>query len=243
MTTRSKERPILMSGPLVRATLEGRKTQARRPVKWQPLRPGLNLNFSALSVGEYFTGHPETGYVLRGRDGACWSDRTKPACCPFGVPGDRLWVRETWADEYGSPDDYPRVVFRADRAAFDYSSHNDRSQVYFLPSYYQPTAKWTPSVHMPRWASRLLLEMTRVRVERLQSISEEDAKAEGVTAEPLVGDRDQYDCWDDGKHTTAFEYLWGKTYGFPGERDDGKDWRSNPWVWVIEYKVISTEGA
>jgi hypothetical protein len=92
------ERPILFSGPMVRALVEGRKTQTRRPAKFVPLEPGFNLGFSDVTVGHYCTGVPSSGFVLysRGRGGV-WQQRTAILRCPFGEPGDRLWVRETWA--------------------------------------------------------------------------------------------------------------------------------------------------
>lgn len=132
--------------------------------------------------------------------------------CPFGDVGDRIWVRETWAEAGGSAPELR--LYRA-----NYPAH--------VPTHYEnvPPAediRWTPSIHMPRWASRILLEITDVRVERLNGISEEDAKAEGAPTECcVIGD----------KHFLGFRSLWKSIYG-----DDG--WQANPWVWVIEFKRI-----
>jgi len=165
-----KERPILFSGPMVRAILEGRKTQTRRIVKPQPLR---DRGVMAFNDGE----HPQ----MR---------------CPYGKPGDRLWVRETWC-----PDVEPYT--------FRYKADGD-----------EPLERWRPSIHIPRWASRITLEVVSVRVERLQNISEDDALAEGITlVERGTSPVDQ------------FNKLWESING-PGS------WEANPWVWVVEFKRI-----
>lgn len=222
------ERGMIFNGEMVRAILDGRKTQTRRVVKFKPREPGLNLNFSGLKLGHYRTGDASSGYVLASRGAmGCWNDKTFPAHCPYGQPGDRIWVRETWAEAgAGAPE---LLLYRA-----NYPAH--------VPSHYEnvPPAediRWTPSIHMPRWASRILLEITDVRVERLNSISEEDTRAEGV---PPAGDLlpDYPDTYltpagDFATAKVAFQRLWQSIYG-----DDS--WQANPWVWVIEFK--RTEG-
>ena len=161
-----------------------------------------------------------------------WSEDAEHACdfwhpCPFGAVGDRIWVRETWAEAGASAPDLK--LYRA-----NYPEH--------VPSIYEnvPPAeeiRWTPSIHMPRTASRILLEITDVRVERLNAISEEDAEAEGIDMEALYDSQDCYDCIADhnmtGRPTVtgAFKYLWESIYGEEG-------WKSNPWVWVIEFKRV-----
>ncbi len=123
---------------------------------------------------------------------------------PFGKPGDRIWVRETFSTvpDHDEPVGCSALLYAADGNG--------------------PYGKWTPSIHMPRWASRILLEITDVRVERLNSISEEDAKDEGAPTECcVIGD----------KHFLGFRSLWKSIYG-----DEG--WQANPWVWVIEFKRI-----
>ena len=139
-----KERPILFSGPMVRAILDGRKTQTRRPVK-------MPKSVNPVALGSMMQRASELGPL--------------PGSA-FGEPGDRLWVRETFdLDQPAFPDesDKSRVLYRAD--------HDPQHWGYF---------RWRPSIHMPRWASRIDLEVVSVRVERLQSISEDDARAEGV---------------------------------------------------------------
>lgn len=155
------ENPILFSTPMVKAILEGRKTQTRRVVKWKPYHEGekINFNFSGMSLGQYMTGVPESGYVLYSRGhGGTWNQKTKPIHCPYGEPGDILWVRETWAPARG-------VV----APGYLYKSIDNLNDV-----------KWKPSIHMPRKAARIFLKVKDVRVERLQDITGEDAQAEGV---------------------------------------------------------------
>lgn len=202
-----KERPILFSAPMVRAILDGRKTQTRRVMKVQP------------------------GDVLwrsNGRDWL-WLDNddgplTEPApCirCPYGVPGDRLWVRETWAKPGEVGDS---IEYRAD---------ND-----------DPLAgRWRPSIHMPRWASRITLEVTGVRVERLQDISEDDARAEGIREVTKDGVVKKYCVYDLGDHSStpwdqmprravaAYAALWNDINGKGA-------FLSNPWVWVVEFRRL-----
>ncbi len=208
-----KERGMIFNGEMVRAILDGRKTQTRRPIKWKQTR------FTEIGEREDGSKWP-------------WSEDAEHACdfwhpCPFGAVGDRIWVRETWAEAGASAPDLK--LYRA-----NYPEH--------VPSIYEnvPPAeeiRWTPSIHMPRTASRILLEITDVRVERLNAISEEDAEAEGIDMEALYDSQDCYDCIADHNMTgrptvtSAFKYLWESIYGEEG-------WKSNPWVWVIEFKRV-----
>ncbi|BEA10517.1 TPA: hypothetical protein ACUK8L_000530 [Escherichia coli] len=199
------ERGMIFNGEMVRAILDGRKTQTRRVVKFKPREPGLNLNFSGLKLGHYRTGDASGGYVLASRGAmGCWNDKTYPVHCPYGQPGDRIWVRETFSavPDHDEPAGCSALLYAADGNG--------------------PYGKWTPSIHMPRWASRILLKITDVRVERLNSISEEDAKAEGVPTEC---------CVIGYKHFLGFRSLWKAIYG-------DESWQANPWVWVIEFKRI-----
>ncbi|EMB2236137.1 morphogenetic protein [Klebsiella pneumoniae] len=202
------ERGMIFNGEMVRALLDGRKTQTRRPVKF----PVHDKNLGCELAGNELAGELSAGNYLNSA---------------FGKPGDRIWVRETWADAGASAPDLK--LYRA-----NYPEH--------VPSIYEnvPPAeeiRWTPSIHMPRWASRILLEITDVRVERLNAISEEDAEAEGIDMEALYDSQDCYDCIADhnmtGRPTVtgAFKYLWESIYGEEG-------WKSNPWVWVIEFKRV-----
>ena len=189
-----------MSGPMVRAILEGRKTQTRRMVKGKP-QPwdGKDSLQECKTVERDGTGH---GFIFW-RNGLGDSEFTKLAYpeggwqCPYGKPGDRLWVRETCSvHSMGNV-----VAYRAD--------HPDAKDI-----------RWRPSIHMPRWASRILLEITNARVERVQDITEVDAMAEGAPRE---------DCWS--SYRQSFEALWCRTYG-------PQSWSWNLWVWVVEFRRI-----
>jgi hypothetical protein len=200
-----KERPILMSAPMVRALLEGRKTQTRRVLK----------------------PHPE--WV---KDGVMfWKNKAAMIhmhACPYGQLGDRLWVRETgWERPERTPkmmregaDTWEAYYYDAD--GWSAQDHADFKAWGF---------KRRPSIHMPRWASRILLELTDIRVERLQDISEEDAKAEGVSFGNIT---DQATGEIDCDAIEAYETLWESING-PGS------WDKNPWVWVISFKKVSHE--
>lgn len=200
------ERPILFSGSMVRAILEGRKTQTRRIVKHeipQNLTHVRRLTNTNGDEGAVITEHPD---MRAGQLAASvW--------CPYGKPGDRLWVRETHLIRgAGAVADY--------RADFDHLDAVGHGALY---------GGWCPSIHMPRWASRITLEVVAVRVERLQDISREDAAAEGVCIA-----NEAYRFRGYGIHRWPeqnFETLWNLING-PGS------WDANPWVWVVEFKVI-----
>jgi hypothetical protein len=134
--------------------------------------------------------------------------------CPFGVPGDRLWVRETWGDGEENNCE-PGVYYRATDPAWDEEETGFR---------------WKPSIHMPRWASRITLEVTGVRVERLNDISEADAETEGCRAEVISGTAG-YDDQGVISAVEKFRELWESING-PGS------WAENPWVWVVEFERI-----
>ncbi|MFR3744247.1 MAG: hypothetical protein ACLTYF_34345, partial [Escherichia sp.] len=187
---------------MVRAILDGRKTQTRRIMKNQPAgdfpqTPALIRN--VVGAGFQWYGHYGESGIFN---------------CPFGAVGDRIWVRETWAEAGASAPDLK--LYRA-----NYPEH--------VPTHYEnvPPAdeiRWTPSIHMPRWASRLTLEITGVRVERLRDLNEEDAKSEGITP-PSGG---VLPGWE---YRINFRDLWMSIYG-------ADNWEANPWVWVIEFKVV-----
>lgn len=173
--------------------------------------------------------------------------------CPFGKIGDRIWVRETWSDV--NLDGAPAVAYRADDEVYDlmedeslldeggsFNYQDQRVCKYQFAAWHSDLisgieGNWRPSIHMPRWASRITLEITDVRVERLNGISETDAEAEGINMEALFDSQDHYDCIADhnmtGRPTAkgAFKYLWESIYG-------EESWNGNPWVWVIEFKVV-----
>jgi len=213
-----KERPILFSGPMVRAILGGRKTQTRRVVKPQPARL---TSLDDDTEGRFFW---EWDYLGSGGDYNDVRQGRKEFFCPYGQPGDRLWVRETWrvrgGQEYEYQRDRSQVMYRA--------THGEDGYPLGWESY-----DWRPSIHMPRWASRITLEITGVRVERLNEVSEADAMSEGVTA--LDG---QFSgCYAAGpalSGTTAkecFRRLWAPING-------PDSWEANPWVWVLEFRRI-----
>lgn len=223
-----KERPILFSTEMVRAILEGRKTQTRRVIKPQP----NDIRESPFVKSGIETIH---GYEIK----------------PKYEPGDRLWVRETW-HQHSSDDDFctGEIHYRATEICVG--------------------TKWIPSIFMPRWASRITLEVTNVRVERVQDISEDDAIAEGIdylfskddclTTAGLIGtepkdhgyknylwhgDYGRYGGGNKQSDSWSYQYsgyknaigsyssLWEKT-----SAKRGYGWDANPWVWVIEFKRV-----
>ncbi|EPM4141983.1 hypothetical protein RZP29_12670 [Klebsiella quasipneumoniae subsp. similipneumoniae] len=199
-----REKGLIFNSEMVRAILDGRKTQTRRPIKWKQTR------FTEIGEREDGSKWP-------------WSEDAEHACdfwhpCPFGAVGDRIWVRETW-NKYGG-----LLTYRADHDWID----DMRKETVC-------TAKWVPSIHMPRWASRILLEITDVRVERLNAISEEDATAEGVPpAGSLLPDYLGTFLTPKGDFATAkvaFQRLWESIYG-------EESWKANGWVWVISFKRV-----
>lgn len=218
------ERPILFSGAMVCALLAGTKTQTRRVVKPQPTGfvggPGVSNSDGSpaplVPIDEYF--------------GPCGRE----IVCPYGQPGDRLWVRESFMpiplEAAPGPSQTPWSIAYAAGGQTEL----------LAPSSYNPTLynyeRWTPSIHMPRWASRITLEITSVRVERLQDISESDAMAEGTTPITDPCDHVRLTCADIGcsgpqPYRTGFRALW---------RDiNGPDsWEANPWVWAVEFKPL-----
>ena len=207
-----KERPILFSGPMVRAILEGRKTQTRRIAKD---RDGITV-------------HPNGQVLARGG----WLPEL---CCPYGKPGDRLWVKETF--QMHTTLAGIRVTYREGNADAWIEPPETWEGI-------PDDNHWRPSLFMPRWASRITLEIESVRVERLQEISEEDAIAEGIIAPrcelcgyTFADARFQMDhrlCKAPEPHsaTLAYRELWESING-PGS------WDANPWVWVIQFRRIT----
>jgi len=231
-----KEKPILFSGPMVRAILEGKKTQTRRVMKPQVESFGEN--------GWKWDGHaPNSPY------GAYASTHQDPISLnifvgssnPYGQRGDRLWVRETFTIESNFNVDgmkeYP-PPFKDGRPAKTTSCPEYGE--YWEQCHYRatdpepelsyedmdgPGCRWKPSIHMPRWASRINLEITDIRVERVQDISEQDAKAEGVQkVMAFIG------------FTKNFKELWDEINGKPRANGIDISWEANPWVWVVTFK-------
>lgn len=206
-----KERPILFNGAMVRAILEGRKTQTRRIVKPQPEFRDIQGLFSS--------------WVFKGRKLYPNARADVLAMCPFGQPGDQLWVRETWVHIDDEDDKFDGM---GSQTYWHASISNVERDTAWLK---ERGLRWHPSIHMPRWATRITLEVTGVRVERLQDITEKDALAEGI--QPF-GDGGYH--VEDGRHymgtaKDSFASLWEHTNG-------ADSWSANPWAWVIEFKRV-----
>ncbi|MDZ3013419.1 hypothetical protein [Klebsiella quasipneumoniae] len=243
-----KERGMIFNSEMVRAILDGRKTQTRRIMKVQPESNQLGLLLITDS-----TKHSDIGKYHWAESNATGNHvRSKLFSSPFGAVGERIWVRETWAtlgNEDGCYVDWEDNLCKGDErsAARIYrASCKQRPGDYGLWSipddaYWKPHTKehkfegaWRPSIHMPRWASRILLEITDVRVERLNAISEEDARAEGIIDGGCLncGEPEPCGCANpEPDATDAFAYLWQSIYG-------QDNWNANPWVWVIEFKRV-----
>ncbi len=196
-----KERPILFKGPLVRAILEGRKTVTRREVK------GSGLVWLDNFLAEYVA-NPENNL------------------CPYGNPGDRLWVRETWARVGNCDPGY--LTFGA--------TYPDclPPELENIPAHNE--IRWKPSIHMFRRDSRILLEITAVRIERLQDVTEEQARAEGITDGGCLNCGNNEPCGCDCPTPSAvdsFCYLWNEINGAGA-------WEGNPWVWVISFRRVES---
>lgn len=219
----SAERPILFSAPMVLALLAGMKTQTRRIAKFQQYEEGreFNLSFSGLDAGFYHSGMESSGWVLRSRGrGGCWNDRTKPLHCPYGKNGERLWVKETWAHFDAFPGDMPGTI--EPEFTRGVPKKPTRNIAYRADDGWEDFGPWLPSIFMTRWASRITLAVTASRVERLCSITEDDAKAEGVE----LGETSR-----PPSHRGAYAELWDRING-------AGSWNSNPWVWVISFQPL-----
>ena len=209
-----KERPILFSGPMVRAILEGCKTQTRRIIKSQP---------------QFF---PSAA-------GGSWGWYQGKPPCPFGEPGNRLWVREKC--RVASNTSGKNAWHSFEYAAGGPSPIRDGE----IPGKWFPSKsfnadgslRWQPSIHMPRWASRITLEITGVRVERLQDISEEDARAEGVSIAKSEDGSSGYGDTEGLGRFPQYSLRWGFKHLWESINSEGS-WAANPWVWVVEFKRL-----
>lgn len=230
-----KERPILFAGPMVRAILSGHKTQTRRVIKIQPR--------TRADIGSYGAGRP----FIRNPDSA-----GKNLDCPYGQPGDRLWVRETWQGPIMGGDEFENE-YRDDPAKFQTPEHcfyaaDGGSPPEFVDADDNLRCCWRPSIHMPRWACRIVLEIVSVRVERLNEISDDDALAEGIQYEERIIETryeagqhievtvDMYHV--DGKRSDA-HYSAGECFQSLWESINGPEsWNANPWVWCITFRRV-----
>lgn len=226
-----KERPVIFNGEMVSAILDGRKTQTRRIVSRSADIESISTHLDWVHSGAYGTHRPSDKeyankaeslktsglHAFRDANGKLFGLH-----CPFGYTGDRLWVRETFMDLTGTGIEattgkFEGFAYRADTPAGSYG--DEVRKEYGL--------KWTPSLHMPRKACRILLEITAVRVERLNDISDGDAIREGCNAAAMRSG----DCVAD-----VFARLWSSIYG-------GDSWNANPWVWVIEFRRVEVRDA
>jgi len=213
-----KERPILLNAEMVRAVLDGRKTQTRRIMREQPEvipkedehgKPGFWIPFNAGKT------------MVRNDD--------MHIACPFGLKGDRLWVRETFRVHSRATDVATLVYKASEQQSWTQQTHRVPIEKCHKPAVVD---KWTPSINMPRWASRITLEITGVRVERLNSMTEQEALAEGC-----IGGHDSIPgyMYSATPHE-HFHHVWESIY-----REES--WQDNPWVWVIEFKRVEDENA
>jgi len=230
-----KERPIIFSGPMVRAILNNQKTQTRRPMKPQPESCPMCKDQGA------YPEYDEHGYPVPVQCEFCWTNPNSlfnlKQKCPYGQPGDKLWVREkyyivqnghftpgevTFVYACDCPDDVHVIPKEKEHRLFEFD---------ISPGYEIPAFGLHPSIHMPRWASRIDLEITGVREERLQDITEKDAVAEGYDESLWLCER----CKDhyEQEPISWFKYTWDSL-----NAKKGFGWDSNPWVWVIEFRRI-----
>ena len=208
-----REHPILFSVPMVRAILEGKKTQTRRIIKPQPQGDLLKM------LGHY----------------AVFSDK-HVLSCPYGQPRDHLWVRETWTEN----DRGQNITKREWEDIYQLLDLDTFCTEFGLPDASPRTAKWHPSIFMPRDHSRVLLEIVEIRAERLQAITEDDAIAEGVTDKAYpAGDYDGgYVEHELGTWIGGYMALWDSI-----NVKRGYSWQSNPWVWVVTFRALLNEQA
>lgn len=219
-----RERPILFSGPMVRAILDGAKTQTRRAL----LHKGAPVH-QARTSGAWRRLHDGLWYWLR-EDGEVIGGGVR---CPYGQPGDRLWVREAWGlnQRLGYAPDTKRPV-------------SARSLHFRATAPDADVGCWRPSIHMPRWASRLTLDVVSVRVERLQALSDEDIAAEGVTAEiaeTLVRTTPgALRKLGEVYHSRLADplYRWHVAWTLINGRES---WDANPWVWALTFARVEQE--
>ncbi|AXX22108.1 hypothetical protein [Serratia marcescens] len=221
-----KERPVIFNSEMVRAILDGRKTQTRRVIANVGHDNCLPLQKRTKTKDGIYT-HVMDAHIY--------------GLCPFGMIGNRIWVRETWSDV--NLEGAPAVAYRADDEVYDlmeneslldedgaFNYQDTRVSKYQFATWHSDLisgteGNWRPSIHMPRWASRITLEITAVRVERLNDISEEDAKAEGVAPSQHIITPTE------ALYRVGFLKLWQSIYG-------EESWRANPWVWVIEFRRV-----
>lgn len=231
-----KERPILFSAPMVRALLDGSKTQTRRVVKYQPpedIAPPIHVErYAPVTIDRH--GDEVPGAEIFGAYDESGEWGTK---CPYGEPGHHLWVRESLKADYDESGYILGYAYSADGAkvARCHGLAEWASDGMAFAHLARPGG--VPSIHMPRWASRITLEITGVRAERLQDISEADAIAEGIDSRPHAGsDRAIWRVYGTvdtytSDPVSSYQSLWESING------DGS-WAANPWVWCVEFRRV-----
>lgn len=240
-------KPIICNSESVRAILDERKSQTRRVITARQFKPSIGATkeeFENIAAVYLKDSNRFFGYS------GSYNIRLGELICPYGIPGDKLWVRETWAlqadlDEQLKEDDL--TPGQIDNEGFHIGYKADGSGVYPKAN----LGRWRPPRFMPRWASRITREIKDVRVERVQDISEEDAKAEGVTSDilfgfgysgfpnsPLTDERNPAVKKGDLFYGLrgAFAYLWNSI-----NAKRGYDWHKNSWVWVLEFEISERE--
>lgn len=259
-----KERPILFSGAMVRALLDGSKTQTRRVCKQQPYSNGHGWDGNDIMCHNDYL--PPSAMLMDYREGGATYTASNMEgwdfCCPYGQPGDRLYVRETFGEVYDWCDhpEMPGAPTERWHVEWKYRADGEEPERLSIDGAF---TGWKPSIHMPRAASRILLEIVSVRVERLNECSEADSKAEGVMQldaedwqRPEVRTKEGWalcptcagtglhstlganggvnfdvDCHDCDTHVKLYRNLWESING-------AGSWAVNPWVWVVEFKVV-----
>ena len=217
-----KERPIIFSPSMVRAILDGRKTQTRRIAKIDGYSDNI-CDGGILSLGYGFS----SAYKLRSNGKMTLVD------CKYGDIGDRLWVRETWRPEWIFDED-DSVKYRGVRYS-DYYNGSIITPDCDINQWkrFHERHCYCSAVCMPRWASRIILEIIDIRVDRLQNITEDDAKSEGVRCEPDEGVDKHGEYYARCSYILGFALFWNRI-----NEKKGYPWQSNPWVWIVEFKVL-----
>ncbi len=212
--TQAKERPILFSAPMVRAILSGQKTVTRRVMKVQPVLNGHFWESYGAGWGTGITSVP----VMPGH--------SLSSNCPYGRIGDRLWVREAWHADAQVNAIAPRELSHGEPIQYPADGASRQTGCSMITP-----GKTRPSIHMPRWVSRILLEITAIRVERLQEISLAQVQREGCEVRQfwLFG-ANQEEAQKIG--ASVFGGLWSSING-------AESWNANPWVWVVEFKRVT----
>ncbi|EPM0703386.1 hypothetical protein WJE11_001914 [Klebsiella aerogenes] len=240
-----KERGMIFNSEMVRAILDGRKTQTRRIMKVQP-KPCNHANWPDYSPDPQWKSYPGGWCCAVCANGTTIDHRhhAKGITCPYGTVGDRIWVRETFQGplfDYEQMESYLEDSSKFENPEFCQYAADGKP----APEYYDADDNlrhgWRPSIHMPRWASRILLEITNIGIQRIHSISQNDAAREGLMRLPVTGrycinQGDQYFGGASHDAREVFSWMWQSIYG-------EESWNANPWVWVIEFKRIEERAA